>query len=76
MNSRDAMYEEQVKAALEASRTGEGAAESGNDEALDDTEPTEEMAEDKGMRKGKRKREEDDAGEFTDCQIGRSNGRL
>jgi len=62
MNSRDAMYEEQVKAALEASRTEDGVVEGGNDEALDDAEPAEETVEDKAVRKGKRKREDDEAG--------------
>jgi len=56
------MYEEQVKAALEASRTEDGVVEGGNDEALDDAEPAEETVEDKAVRKGKRKREDDEAG--------------
>lgn len=69
MNSRDAAYEEQVKAALEASRM-----ESATDDAVEDD--PEEANGDKGEtgggnveeklppRKGKRKREDDDAGTF------------
>jgi len=63
MNSRDAAYEEQVKAALEASRREE--AGEGPDEEVVDAEPVEEVAEDMGpVRKGKRKREDEDAGEL------------
>lgn len=63
MNSRDAAYEEQVRAALEASRA-EDAAEVGEEEVVEDAEPTEGIPEDKApARKRKRKRDDDDAGE-------------
>lgn len=70
MNSRDAAYEEQVKAALEASRI-DNATEAIIDDEFEEkgkekAGAAEEDAEEKlPARKGKRKREDDDNGMFT-----------
>lgn len=67
MNSRDAAYEEQVRAALEASKKENNGDEAG-EEGVVREEPEQAVEEDivdddKPTRKGKRKREEEDAGE-------------
>ncbi len=68
MNSLDAAYEEQVQAALEASKReammANGQEESDADEGsrvvIEDEEPTD--PEENLVRKGKRKREDDESG--------------
>ncbi|KAL7420776.1 Histone deacetylase complex subunit [Cryptotrichosporon argae] len=62
MNSRDAAYEEAVKAALEASRKEmEGKVEKKEDEAEDRKRRRED--EDEPVKKGKKRREDDEGGE-------------
>jgi hypothetical protein len=61
MNSRDAMYEEEVKAALEASRMEMTVRES--EEADADRPVEEEVLPETRINKGKRKRDDDDVGE-------------
>lgn len=69
MNSRDAAYEEQVKAAMEASRmeavVPELAIEDGEEEpsAALPAEPEDDIEEKAPARKAKRKREEEDNGQ-------------
>lgn len=63
MNSRDAMYEEEVKAAMEASRREAlglppAAEEEVPEDAIEDEEAVKEK-EKKEVKKGKRKREDD-----------------
>jgi hypothetical protein len=64
MNSRDAMYEEEVKAALEASRMEMTVRES--EEADADRPVEEEVLPETRINKGKRKRDDDDVGEWMD----------
>jgi hypothetical protein len=62
MNSRDAMYEEEVKAALEASRMEMTVRESEEADADRPVEEEEVLPETR-INKGKRKRDDDDVGE-------------
>jgi len=78
MNSRDAAYEEQVKAAMEASKreamipTGQEESEVGGEGEREVVDEEEELEAAQG-RRGKRKRENDESGEcsfvfgFGDC---------